>query len=87
MHASNRGHFARLDEWYSALVRSATTRASIAILLQKEPWMGSAEMIGSGQTMGDIAARSIGANQGEPDAGREDVRPVSGIRGERRIDD
>ena len=66
---------ARLDEWYSALVRSATTRASIAILLQKEPWMGSAEMIGSGQTMGDIAARSIGANQGEPDAGREGVRP------------
>ena len=33
---------ARLDEWYSALVRSATTRASIAILLEKDMMLGSA---------------------------------------------
>ena len=66
---------ARLDEWYSALVRSATLRASIGILLEKDMMLGAAELLGAGQTMGDIAARSIGATQGETDLGREDVRP------------
>ena len=66
---------ARLDEWYSALVRSATLRASIGILLEKDPLLGASELIGAGQTMGDIAARSIGGTSGETDLGREDVRP------------
>ena len=66
---------ARLDEWYSALVRSATLRASIGILLETDMQLGSAHLIGAGQTMGDIAARSIGGTSGETDLGRETVRP------------
>ena len=52
---------ARLDEWYSALVRSATLRAAIGVLLQVDPSMGGAHLTGAGQTMGGIAARSAGA--------------------------
>ena len=49
---------ARLDEWYSALVRSAIMRASIGIMLEKDPALGAAEMLGAGSTMGAMARRS-----------------------------
>lgn len=38
---------ARLDEWYSALVRSATTRASIGIALKRAEGMGAADLLGA----------------------------------------
>ena len=66
---------ARLDEWYSALVRSATMRASIGVMLEKDPMLGSAEMLGAGSTMGGLAAQAA-ATDGATGADRqEDVRP------------
>ena len=62
---------ARLDEWYSALVRSANMRASIGIMLEKDIQFGSPELVGIGQTMGDIAAGNLTAGDGY---GREDGR-------------
>ena len=66
---------ARLDEWYGALVRSATMRAAIGILLEREGWVGAAEMTGAGA--GGFSAQSIAQSAGETDVSeaREDVRP------------
>ena len=64
---------ARLDEWYSALVRSATLRASIGILLEREGWVGAADMIGEGQSMAAVAARSTGASRGETASGSDSL--------------
>ena len=65
---------ARLDEWYSALVRSATMRASIGILLEKDAMLGSAEMLGAGSTMGGLAAQAA-AGEGEINETGERVAP------------
>ena len=64
---------ARLDEWYSALVRSATLRASIGLALEREQAYGSpADLTGGSFAPGDFA-RSLGegaASDGEAEAGR-----------------
>ena len=51
---------ARLDEWFSALVRSATTRASIGIALMRKEGLGGTELIGGLDNMGG------GPADGEP---------------------
>ena len=71
---------ARLDEWYSALVRSATLRASIGLALEKETSFGSPADVGGGLAPGDIA-RQLGQegtmSQGATAEalGAEDLRP------------
>lgn len=66
---------ARLDEWYSALVRSATLRAAIAVMLEKDPMLGSAEMLGAGGTMGGLAAQTAAGAETDFSDTRETVRP------------
>ena len=43
---------ARLDEWYSALVRGAITRASIGIALKRAEGLGAADLLGTADDMG-----------------------------------
>ena len=43
---------ARLDEWYSALVRGAITRAAIGLALKRMEGMGDGEVFGMGDDMG-----------------------------------
>ena len=43
---------ARLDEWYSALVRGATTRAAIGLALKRMEGMGAADVFGTPDDMG-----------------------------------
>ena len=51
---------ARLDEWYSALVRSATLRASIGLALERPEWIGDpAALSGGGQAPGQVAQQQI----------------------------
>ena len=68
---------ARLDEWYSALVRSATLRAAIGLALEQDPMFGSPGDLG-----GDLAPGEIARSTGErelgtgPEAGQGDrLRP------------
>ena len=67
---------ARLDEWYSALVRSATTRASVGIALERAEFLGNPAAMG-GETgsfadRASVAGRDAGADTG---LGGEEVRP------------
>ena len=45
-------YIARLDEWFAALVRSASMRASIGIALKKMEGMGAADVFGTPDDMG-----------------------------------
>ena len=68
---------ARLDEWYSALVRSATLRAAVGLALETDPTMGGSALLGAGQTLGGLAAQSAGSAGLEDGTDRfaERVRP------------
>ena len=69
---------ARLDEWYSALSRSAVLRAAVAMALEKDPLYGD---VGgnAGVTPGDYARDTAGSafatDGGQENLGQEPLRP------------
>ena len=66
---------ARLDEWYSALVRSAIVRASIAIALEKDMMLGNPDAVlgnRGGLARAAKAARNIGTESDFDQAGISD---------------
>ena len=75
---------ARLDEWYSALVRSATLRASIGILLERDGTLGMADALGAPGAGGIAATLDCRRGSQHHRAGTA-CRALPGIRGERRI--
>ena len=77
---------ARLEEWYGALVRSATLRAAIGIALEKDPLLGSVGDLGGGLAPSDMNVHAVGSDEYDPNArtyGAQDVRPYQefAIRG------
>ena len=77
---------ARLEEWYGALVRSATLRAAIGIALEKDPLLGSVGDLGGGLAPSDMNVHAVGSDEYDPNArtyGEQDVRPYQefAIRG------
>lgn len=66
-------YIARSNEWFDALQRSSTLRGSVGIALERDAWMGAADLTGSGGSMSDLAARSTQTTDIENQARQQDV--------------
>ena len=68
---------ARLDEWYSALVRSAISRAAISIVLEKQGWVGDPGALKGDKSESPMAQLARAQGIGGDEELSEDAREVA----------